>query len=503
MNIKNLFFLPIILLFAACSHNHGVNVHDEPHENEKIQYTIYTDDFELFAESDPLILGDTAHILAHFTALPGFKAMEKGRITLSLSVNGNVVSTTLDKPTRKGIYSFVIIPYSSGKGTLKFVISTENGNYDVVIPEVVVYASDEEHEDSEEHKNDKMPESGLSVFTKEQSWKIDFATELPVQGPIGQTIKTTALVLSSPQNEVMVTSKMRGIVKYAIGNLLEGKEISSGKILFTVSGQELADNDFPVRFSESNNNYEKAKADYDRIADLAKDKIVSEKELLRAKNQLDNAKAVYENLRGNYNVSGQKIRSPLSGYVKQIFVQNGEFVEAGQAIVAISQNKTMVLKAEVAQKYASMLNSVKTANIYSMQNKKTYTLDDLNGRILSYGKSTNHDNFLLPVYMEIDNKGNFPSGSFVEIYLKTFSDNNALTVPNKALLEDQGVFYIYVQNTPELFEKREVKIGTTDGLRTEILQGLSKGERVVTKGAIFIKLAQTTGTLDAHSGHVH
>ncbi|MCK7461958.1 MAG: hypothetical protein MZU84_07820 [Sphingobacterium sp.] len=57
--------------------------------------------------------------------------------------------------------------------------------------------------------------------------------------------------------------------------------------------------------------------------------------------------------------------------------------------------------------------------------------------------------------------------------------------------------------TPELFEKREVLPGVTDGIRTEILKGIFENERIVTQGAVFIKLAQSTGTLDAHSGHVH
>jgi len=35
------------------------------------------------------------------------------------------------------------------------------------------------------------------------------------------------------------------------------------------------------------------------------------------------------------------------------------------------------------------------------------------------------------------------------------------------------------------------------------LSGLQATERVVTAGAVQIKLAQATGTLDAHSGHVH
>ena len=66
-----------------------------------------------------------------------------------------------------------------------------------------------------------------------------------------------------------------------------------------------------------------------------------------------------------------------------------------------------------------------------------------------------------------------------------------------------GNYFVFVQLTPEFFEKREVKIGKTDGIRTEILSGIQSGERIVAKGAVLVKLSQATGTLDAHSGHVH
>jgi cobalt-zinc-cadmium efflux system membrane fusion protein len=71
------------------------------------------------------------------------------------------------------------------------------------------------------------------------------------------------------------------------------------------------------------------------------------------------------------------------------------------------------------------------------------------------------------------------------------------------LLEEQGNFYVYVQLNPELFEKKEIKLGDSDGIRTEVTQGLKENDRIVSKGAVFIKLSQSTGTLDAHSGHVH
>ena len=54
-----------------------------------------------------------------------------------------------------------------------------------------------------------------------------------------------------------------------------------------------------------------------------------------------------------------------------------------------------------------------------------------------------------------------------------------------------------------LFDRWVIQTGATDGIRTEVTGGLRDDERIVTKGAILVKLAQATGALDAHSGHVH
>ena len=112
-------------------------------------------------------------------------------------------------------------------------------------------------------------------------------------------------------------------------------------------------------------------------------------------------------------------------------------------------------------------------------------------------------NFMIPVTLKIKNKGDFVVGSFVDVFLKVRSHTDAITVPNSALMEDQGIYYVFVQVTPELFDKQVVRVGATDGLRTEIVSGLTEEQRVVSKGAILIKLAQATGKLDAHSGHAH
>ena len=110
---------------------------------------------------------------------------------------------------------------------------------------------------------------------------------------------------------------------------------------------------------------------------------------------------------------------------------------------------------------------------------------------------------MIPVRYEIDNNFGFLPGSFVELYIITQQNDKVLTVPNNALLEEQGKYFVMVQLTPELFIKREVSIGATNGLKTEITSGLNEYERVVSDGAILVKLSQSSGALDPHAGHVH
>ncbi|MDD4108054.1 MAG: efflux RND transporter periplasmic adaptor subunit [Prolixibacteraceae bacterium] len=515
MNLRILILVLFTIILASCNQQHNEEADHEgyDHENEatqfgepghevpKFQYTAYSNDFELFAEADAFIAGKTANILSHFSILPYFKPLESGTIKMVLTVNGKETCQTLEKPIRKGIYSFDIIPETSGTGTLNFEITSEKGSFELIVPQVTVYAEiNEAHEAAEEHVIQK---TNTTVFTKEQSWKIDFSTGYPITGPFGEVIKTSALLQPSQGSEVVVSARTGGIISITANNLIEGKEVSNGQSLCSITGSNMADNNISVRFTEAKNNYEMAKADYERSQELAKDKIVSGKDLIAAKNHFENSKAIYESLNSNFSSTGQKVISPMGGFIKQVFVENGAYVEAGQPLVTVSQNRTLTLTAYLPMKYAAFLGTVQSANIRTPYDNRTFTFDQLNGKVLAYGKSAGAGSYLIPITLQIDNTANLIPGSFVEVYLKTQSSGEVLTVPVSAFLEEQGSFFVWVQVTPELFEKREVFTGKTDGVQMEIVKGLGSGERIVTRGSMLIKLAQATGTLDAHSGHVH
>ncbi len=182
-------------------------------------------------------------------------------------------------------------------------------------------------------------------------------------------------------------------------------------------------------------------------------------------------------------------------------VISGQYVEAGQPLVTITQNRNLQIRAEVQPRYYEALGNIATATIKHGQ--QTQTLEELGGRLLSYGKAIETKTPLLPVTFEIQNRGNLLPGSFVEMFIRTKDSRFAVTVPSVSLIEEMGNYFVYVQLTPEYFEKREVTIGQTDGIRTEILSGLDGTERVVARGATLVKITQSSGGLDAESGHQH
>jgi len=488
----------LALFFAACG---KVPDTAEHHHEAMVQLVVYGSGFEIFAEADPFVAGATSEILAHFTHLSDFKPLHNAAVTVILHGVGSPLQQTVELPEKPGIYRFELQPSLAGSYSLQFRISTTEGEVDIDGGEVIVYADEAmAHEAAEA----AVIESAVATFfSKEQSWKLDFATGHPQEGPFAEIIRTTARITPAPGDEMLLTAKTHGTVLLAGGMLTEGSAVRTGQTLFTISSGDLADNNLLVRLAGAESDFRRAEADYKRLSELGAERIVSEREVLAARNEYETSKALYESLSRNFAGAGQTVTSPLTGFVHQLLVGNGSYVEAGQPLALVARNQRLMLNAELPQQYASLLPRLSGANLRTLHDNRVYTLEGLNGTILPAGNVTAANNFLIPLKVLIDNHEQLLPGSFVELYLKADTLETALTVPTSALIEEQGVFSVYLQLTPELFEKRAVKVDAGNGVESRILEGITPHDRIVTRGALYIKLAQATGGLDAHSGHVH
>ncbi len=348
-----------------------------------------------------------------------------------------------------------------------------------------------------QHKSNRV------VFHDEQAQMTDFALEKVRLEKVGKLIVSAAQIQSTPGNDRDVIAKASGIVVFNQRDLTVGQEVKKDEKLFSLECGGMMENNIHQYYTETMNAYEQAQVEYQRKKELAEKKIVSESELLQAKTDYENALAKYRHLRKNFSGGRQIVNAPINGYIQQIEVKNGQFVQAGEPMLTVSTNRKLLLQADLPAKYHASLKHIMEVNIRQMNSSRTYSLEELHGRLVSYGKSVEKNNPLIPVIFEIDNAMDVLPGTFVNLYLKTGGENPRLSVANEAVVEDMGIYFVFVQVEPEIYEKREVVPGASDGFRTEILRGLHEGETVVSRGARILLLSQAASEVDPHAGHVH
>lgn len=504
-------FAALICIFFGCqSHDvQGEHAHDAqgnhitPSEPslEALAYTIYTDKTELFVEFKPLVVGQESRFAAHFTALGElFKAIGEGTITLTLTGNGSTQSITATEPEVPGIFRLRLTPEKAGTFNLVFDIKTPAFTDKITIENVKVYP------DEKTAIADQPAETGGGsdiTYLKEQAWKVEFANAPAKVQPFSEVVKTSGQILAAPGDEAVLIAQISGIVTFSGKSQVAGSNIGAGASMFTVKSNEVVQSNLGAAVKQADNDLATAKKNFDRASELVKDKIISEKEFLEAKRQLENAQTQLANVSvsKNFNQNRQTVTAPIGGFLKNVLVENGQFVNAGQPLATISKSKRLLLRADVSQRYFPKLATFTAANFKTADGGQVFSTRNLNGRVVSTGKSAEAGSPFLPIHFEIDNVGNFIPGSVVEVFLQSGS-SPALVIPTTALLEEQGIFYAYVQMEGESFQKRELKIGASDGLNVQVLSGIAEGERVVTKGGYQIKLSTASGTLPAH-GHEH
>ena len=364
---------------------------------------------------------------------------------------------------------------------------------------------DHEHETAEEHaghnhESKATKHSDEIIFPKAQAAKTTFEVREIQPASFNQVVKTTGQVLAAPGDEAVIVATSNGVVSFSSNKLTEGTKVQKGQSLFQISSKNIAEGDYYTKVKAT---YEAAKANYDRAEALVKDKIISQKEFESTKLEFENAKTAYNAVSNNKTAKGVSVNAPINGHMKNILVKEGEYITVGQPLATVSQNQRLVLRAEVSQRYYNAMQSVKSANFKTPYDNKVYSLEDLNGRLLSFGKTSNENSFFIPVSFEFDNKGEVIPGSFVEVYLISSPIENTLSIPVSALTNEMGIYYVYVQIDEEGYRKQEVALGANNGKEVQIIKGLHPGDRVVTQGAYQVKMASASGAIPHGHSHEH
>lgn len=486
----------------AHAHEHDAHSHDAHAHNhgskssEPLTFTAYGDSLEIFAEIGKLHAGEESFILAHLTKLSNYKPLDLPEVKFTLDIAGAATQITA-KRVRPGIYRSHLTPSKGGKG--KIVCKAQMGNTETTLsfPVSVCEAGHHHHAAEESHEHG----SNMVSFPKEQSWKIDFATETVSLSKINSVVKGVAAVSNAPENITTLVAATSGKVHYTSA-VAVGGEVRAGATLFVLETGDVADGNAALKFADAESRYNYAKAEYERKSELVKTKIVSLSDYQATEAEYLRAKAVFENLSKNFKGGKMLLKSPVTGYISDIMVAGGDYVAEGTPLATLQRDGELQLFCEVPVRYASTLRNLNDINI-ELNDGTCYSLAEAQGRITGVGRAIQSDCKMLPVTVMVKNLKGVVPGNIVNLYLIAPEKGENIVVPRAALVEEMGKFFVFVQHTPVMFEKRLVTLGTSDGKNVQLLSGVEAGERVVTKGAVSLKLSQGAGALDPHAGHVH
>lgn len=517
--MKKHFWLILLILFcAACHHHeHGENdqchdhgTHDHSHDHdhgahdhgaemlETISYTFQKSNVELFVELTPFIVGQENAleiVLSHLQPLQPLNTTVKLRISNQ--------STEEVPSIEKGIYRTSLSFDKTGTQQLTFLIETDSQTLPFSLPPLPVSVTVEAAKNSSYPQKDAV---GSITFPRADMWQNGFVLTQAKKRPVGQIIRTSGSIEPATSNLITMVARREGVVSLRKKNMTSGTAIRAGELLFSVAGRGIVSDDLEMNFVKAQSNLERQEANLARKRQLIKDQIIGQKELEEALNNHQLAVAEFENIKKVFDKGSKRhlVTAPNKGFISQVGVQEGEFVAAGQRLGTLLQTSRLQVRVDVSPRYGSLLPLVVDANFINPYSDESYSLAALEGNILSFGKMTSHEEgHYLPFYFEINNHPELLPGTLIEVYLMTQPNGIQLTVPQSAVLEEMGSQVVFVQRSGGSYDKQVVKLGATDGNYVQILEGLSEGDYVVSEGALRIKLAAMTGTVDPHAGHNH
>jgi cobalt-zinc-cadmium efflux system membrane fusion protein len=306
--------------------------------------------------------------------------------------------------------------------------------------------------------------------------------------------KTSGQLLPDIKDEIILNASSTGIISFSDNLMYPGIRVTKNQEIFTISGKNLIEDNTEIKYQKTESAYITARENFERAKKMYESQLITEEHFLEKKLFYEQALAEYNNFQRSFSVSGNRILSPAEGYIKDLLVAEGQMVHTGDRIASVITEHNLVLKADIPPADLEILSKVHRAN---------FSTDQMNGRIISYGKSIGQNSYYIPLFFRISYDDDLIPGTFADIWLIGDTVHDALIIPNTALMEEFGKRFVFREKEDGSFEKRYISTGNTDGSATQVMEGLQKGDIIVSEGAYFIKLALQSSTIPSTHSHNH
>ncbi|MDR0824651.1 MAG: efflux RND transporter periplasmic adaptor subunit [Prevotella sp.] len=336
------------------------------------------------------------------------------------------------------------------------------------------------------------------LFKKSQPKKVAYEISTVESGDIETTTVATGKV--SPRDEILIKPQISGIISEILKEA--GDYVKAGDIIATVKViPEVAQlNSAESRVSVAGINLNLIKTEYERQKQLFEKGVIAKEEM--DKSEADYKKAIeeLENSKDNLDIikngiskktaqySNTQIRSTITGMILDVPVKAGNSViqantfNDGTTIASVANMNDMIFIGKIDETEVGRIHTgmPMKLSIGAIENKKfDATLEYIapkgveeNGAIL----------FEIKAAARIPDTVVIRAGYSANAEIVLSKVEKVLTVPESTITFSNDSAYVYIlkdsTNHEQLFDKKYIRIGLSDGIKVEVLSGLKKGDRI-------------------------
>ena len=318
-------------------------------------------------------------------------------------------------------------------------------------------------------------------------------------------VKTNGELEVPPSSIADITAIIGGNVKEI--KVFHGDKVKKGQVLAVLAHPDYIS--LQEEFAEMANKLEYLDKEYNRQKELFENNVGSGKDYQLVKSEFNTAKSRYQGLKSRLlllNLSPENVKngsisntinilSPINGYVNEININVGTFVDSKDKLMEVTDNSKI---------HADFLVFEKDVHTIKKGQKVDFTVsnrpgEELSAKIFAIGKEFEANSRAVHIHAELDNvqTGLIP-GMYISGHVHT-DENYSLALPEKAVVTEGTKSFIFILDQVALIEFAEESEEGGDGCEDDCEDKCEDEEKVIIgEDAMAFKMVEViTGQKDA------
>ena len=338
----------------------------------------------------------------------------------------------------------------------------------------------------------------LFVIPQDQMSHVQVVTVEPTT--LKRTLRLTGTVAYNAFNTTPVITQVGGPVSRIL--LVPGQHVKAGEPMLEVSSPDYSQ--LLDAYLKAADSFRLTQKNYTRAQELYQHHAIAERDLEQAESDRNQAQADLNAAEQGMKILGIKnpadlakapssaqipVLAPISGEVVERLVSPGQVVQAGQTqAFTISDLSTVWVLANVYQTDLSFVQSGEDVVV-----KTDSYPGSFHGRISYVSPALDPNTRTLQARIVVDNPGEkLKRDMYCTVSVAAGSFSNVIAVPDSSILrDDNNQPFVYAESGANQFGRRDVELGANENGQTQILKGISVGDKVVGDGSLFLQFANS------------